>query len=573
MKVGLDTLPADVLALVFGHLSRVDPICALDMPLVCRKFREACAYAPASFQLSNHRRTTDDVTWLHRRIAVAFPRTRALASSMACGNGPAAERSVEAMAFVLRKCRQLRMLILRNDLRHDSCFSIDSIPWQGPFVDAIRAGIPSKLTHLELSLSTRPNTESSTAELIRLVGARLKTFIGVDLWLDQEGLAAISEGMPKLKSICIDSSNLMLDMPDPNGLGALLADVLAATRWHTARARLPTPRLEQFVARWGPEFWYNDCRLLDWAVASENVDFVRTLLAHGASPHMAFSWSASSPILAAVKSRNVEIARLLLEHGASPEETPECAGERPLHVAVRAVDHAMISLLFEYGVDPHSTTDAGLSAVAIASKHGFLAVLNLLHVLGAPMNNACADTPQPLEVACEANEAFCVARLLMGGARIESSMPGAPCPLFDAVLHGRIAVVEALLYGGGNANVIFDGVSALCVAISRDDLCLVMRLVASGADVNTNSLEGRDTGFMSSPLHHAVNVRSFQVAEYLLAHDADPDAIAGDGTSVLLRARRTNQTAIVGLLLEHNADTRLGDVVTKEPALIGACRV
>ena len=297
-----------------------------------------------------------------------FPSHKGIGDNDGVDCSPEAVESVKAVASILRSCRTLRHLQVHRD---KSPFVPTDIPWQVDFIDAFRAGRGSQLEHLELSIGTRPNTESETAELLRLVGPKLKQLIGIDLWMDQQGLAAISTAMPKLKHLCMDSAVLTLDMPDYPGRGSLLADVLAATRYHTRRAQLPKERLVEFISRWGAEFWYNDCRLIDWAVTAENIPFVETLLEYGASPNMAYPWSVSSPLMDAIRIRNVKIARLLLRYGASPDESPECVGHRPLHESIMCIDHAMISLLFEYGVYPHAINDAGLTAMSLAAGKGF----------------------------------------------------------------------------------------------------------------------------------------------------------------------------------------------------------
>lgn len=569
MVVTLADLPEEVLALIFAFLSRVDPETTLGLPTVCRKFRNACRQTRASFALLGVEEGSRTLSRHHERIVDWFPNTVALITRMETVRNWSSS-SLYHMQCVLRKCRNLRHLEVHKS--RVSIFSTPGLDWQRAFSTELESSSrKTKLRHLTLKIGVKPNTDASTAKLLHSVAPRIEELDLTGLDMDQTGLAVLST-MKNLKRLTLDSTLLTLDMPNPDGPEALLPDVLAAARWYTERATLPIPRLEEFIDRWGPDFHYNHCRLLEWAVAAENVDFVQTLLNRGASPHMIQGTITNpSPIWAAVKSRNVTIARLLLAHGASPNECPKTAFAGPLHMAAQQSDHAMISLLFEHGVDPHAVDRAGYTAMAVAAKLGLLSVINLLHVLGAPTNNKHPGTVQPIEAACLHNEAYCVSRLIVGGAKICRPDDGRPCLLFEAVSNGRLAVVESLLHGGGNANSTHNQKTALCVAIKRDDYALVARLLVSKADVNAESVEDETTGVFSSPLHHAVNLGSFQIAELLIQHGARKNAIAGDGTSVLLRARLRHRTAIVGLLLEHGADPKVGHVVTKEPALVGAC--
>jgi ankyrin repeat protein len=571
MVVTLGDLPEEVLALIFAFLSRVDPKTTLGLPTVCRKFRNACQRTRASFALLgvDEGSRTLRLSAFHQRIATWFPNTVTLITRMETARNWSSS-SLHDMRCVLRKCRNLCHLEVHKS-RMD-VFSMPELDWQRAFSTELEMGRKTKLRRLTIKIGVKPDTDASTEKLLRSVAPRLEELDLTGLDMDYTGVAVLSS-MEKLKRLKLDSTLLTLDMPNPDGPEALLPDVLAAARWYTERATLPVPRLEEFIDRWGPDFHYNHCRLLDWAVAAENVDFVQTLLNRGASPHMVRGTvTNSSPIWAAVKSRNVTIARLLLMHGASPNECPKTAFAGPLHMAAQQADHAMISLLFEHGVNPHAVDRAGYTAMAVAAKLGLLSVINLLHVLGAPTNNRHPQTVEPIEAACIHNEAYCVSRLIVGGAKIFRPDDSRPCLLFEAVSKGRLAVVESLLYGGGNANTAHNNQkTALCVAIMRDDFSLVAMLLVSGADANAESLEDERTGVISSPLHHAVNLGSFQIAELLIQQGASTKAIAGDGISVLLRARLRHRTAIVGLLLEHGADPKVGNVITKEPALVGAC--
>jgi ankyrin repeat protein len=139
--------------------------------------------------------------------------------------------------------------------------------------------------------------------------------------------------------------------------------------------------------------------------------------------------------------------------------------------------------------------------------------------------------------------------------------------MFDSVRGGRIAVVEALLFGGGNPNATFNGMTALCAAIRRDDMALITRLILSGADVDAPSVECKRTGIMSSPLHHAVETGSIEVTKYLLDQNANPNAISGAGISVLMKSKQCRHNSIACMLLQHRADPAIGNIITGEPAL------
>jgi ankyrin repeat protein len=91
-----------------------------------------------------------------------------------------------------------------------------------------------------------------------------------------------------------------------------------------------------------------------------------------------------------------------------------------------------------------------------------------------------------------------------------------------------------------------DGYSALHLASRFDQREAAAVLLRFGADVNEASNDRRMT-----PLHWAASV---PVAELLVAHGADVNAAAGNGTTALHFATASNHIAMVQWLLAHGAD-------------------
>lgn len=569
MPLGLDGLPPEVLARTINHLARIDPVTALRMPEVSKNFREACKYATPLFDLCDVLTALPHwiVSGMHSRIADEFPRTRGLKTTMMTNAREDGCRSARTIAQILRACRCLRSMSI--EMAHDARTvpPLDCVRWQRMLADAVRTAPLRRLTRLTLDLETHPGTEADTADLLTLLGPKL-TFLSVlGLWVDQTGLAAISNTMTRLDTLCIDTMTLTLDFETSDGSDSLLADVLACARHHWQRAQLPVSRLVEFIKRWSAEFWFNGTRLLEWAIQSENVAFVRTLLEHGASPHKSGARAPSTPLLMAIETRNCKVARLLLKHGASPNGASNFLATTPLNLAVRRLNHDIVGLLFEYKVDPHAIDDFGMTPMNVAANHGFLAVMQLLLRLGVPATNTNQSTIQPLELACAADQPFCVTELLKHGASMSPTRPDRPCVLFRAVHSGRLAVSDALLAHGADANAEFDNVTVLCACIKRNDIAMVTMMIASGADVNRPSRESEENGIMSSPLHHAIEVGSFPIADLLLMHRADPDRMAGDGSTPLHRAVEKRLAGIVGTLLQHGANPAVPHGVTGRCAL------
>lgn len=565
--ISLGSLPADVLARIVVHLSRMSAETTLLAPSINRRFREACMYAETEFNLYDGCCDQSHVGLIriHRTIAARFPRTRKLSSSIMLDVRIDAEESVRALATALSRCRCLKSLIINSDQRLPLVQDEMCIVWQKPIADALAHSPPLKV--LGLDLPSKSGSENECARLFEVAGRRIETLEVYGVWFDQLALATISRKMPNLSALCMDPGLLTFDMAAYGEAGSLLSDVLSAARYHWAEALLPVNRLHKFIDTWTPDFWFNGCRLIEWAVTSDNFGFVRVLLERGASPHRSSSRSPSTPLLAAIEARNVNTAKLLLKHGASPNESSGVGDRYPIHAAVGKENMAIIALLFEYKVDPHVPGRHGMTAMSIAARKGSLAIINQLWDFGVPADNLVPNTRQPLSLACEFNQNACVNALLAHGARKESMTPDTPCMLIKSIKKGHIAVTETLLRHGADPDASFRDVTAMGMAIFQRSVALVTILIVFGADINALTLENPATGVRATPLHRAISVESFRIVDLLLLHGADTSILAGDGSAPMHRAVKSNKASLVGTLLQYGADPNIKHGITLRPAL------
>mgnify|MGYP003645879145 CR=1 FL=1 len=565
--VSLGSLPADVLSRIVAHLSRIDAETTLRMPGINRRFREACTYANTEFNLYDgcFDRTHNQIGLIHNMIAERFPRTRKLSTSIMVDARFGGEESVRALANLLRRCRCMADLAINPDQHIPAVPDETCIVWQAHLADALGHSPPIK--RFEIELTSRTGSEGECARLFSTVGKRIEFLAVYGLWFDQSGLAAISGSMPKLNTLCMDPGILTYDMDAHGESGSLLSDVVSATRYHWTEAELPLGRLKRFVSERTPDFWFNGCRLLEWAAMSGNAAFVRLLLESGASPHRSTDRSPSSPLLAAVDARDTEVAELLLKHGASPNEPSGVGSRYPLHLAVGKGDMAMISLLFAHRVDPHVPGRHGMTAMSIAARSGSLAIINQLWDLGVPADNLMPGTKQPLSLACQFNRNMCANALLAHGASQASPGPDTPCMLIQSVRRGHIAVTETLLRHGADPNASFEGITAMGLAIVQQNVPIVTLLIVFGVDINGLTVENPSTGVRVTPLHRAISVQSFRILDLLLSHGADTSILAGDGSAPMHRAVRSSRASLVGTLLQHRADPNIRHGITLRPAL------
>lgn len=145
-----------------------------------------------------------------------------------------------------------------------------------------------------------------------------------------------------------------------------------------------------------------------------------------------------------------------------------------------------------------------------------------------------------------------------GGAwdRRLSETSGSASELHDAVRHGDLAQIEALVTSG-EAHVDSrdeqNGATALLLAAGKGKRQVVERLLELGADINAQG--GKNS---MAALHGAAKNGHFAVVELLVqagGSTIDMNALDGSGCTALYWATRKGHLKIVEFLLDHGADT------------------
>ena len=107
---------------------------------------------------------------------------------------------------------------------------------------------------------------------------------------------------------------------------------------------------------------------------------------------------------------------------------------------------------------------------------------------------------------------------------------------------------------------IYEGDTALHIAVAAYQSCIVEKLIAKGADVRARNRRGAE------PLHYAVDGgpglpawnpnAQIKIIARLIGAGADPNALDKNGVAPLHRAVRNRSAAAVKALLEGGADPR-----------------
>lgn len=141
------------------------------------------------------------------------------------------------------------------------------------------------------------------------------------------------------------------------------------------------------------------------------------------------------------------------------------------------------------------------------------------------------------------------------GARAEQVEDGRVAPRFahlaKAVWKGSLDVVQQAVAEKADLNSVYDGHTALLLAILRQDARIALLLIEGGADVNRASPLGATPLMACASLEQPAD--AVAVATALLARGANMEARNEYGNSALTEAQNSNRQELAALLTAHGA--------------------
>jgi ankyrin repeat protein len=344
---------------------------------------------------------------------------------------------------------------------------------------------------------------------------------------------------------------------------------------------------------------------LHWAVRSDDVKGVETLLRAGADAKAGDRYGVTPLYLACVNG-NAAVIEKLLAAGADPN-SKDPAGETALMTAARTGKPEALKVLLDHGakinaVDPEFEQ----TALMLAVRENHPAAVKLLIDRGAELNVHTRVGPeQAFRPPCKGtgcgSEGVGINRGGLPDRGIKAATAGGLTALLYSARDGRADEAKLLLTAEAKANLADpNGISPLLMAIVNNHLDVARLLLDSRADINAADFWGRtplwaavdlrnmeldhgvDTGVDRAPVIDFikllidrganVNVRTKEVhpGRRWLYSLGDVSWVDMTGQTPFLRAALSGDTTVMKLLLDRGADPNIATLGGTTPLMAAA---
>jgi ankyrin repeat protein len=345
-----------------------------------------------------------------------------------------------------------------------------------------------------------------------------------------------------------------------------------------------------------------DTRLVE-AIKTGNSAAVQSLLAKKVNPNTPEA-DGTTPLQWATRNNDLTLMDRLIRAGANPK-TANRFGVTAIQLACQNGSAAAVSRLLKAGVSANATGEYGETALMTCARTGVVPAAKVLIEAGASIDAVESWRGQTaLMWAAAEGHADMVKALIAAGADKDARStivvwerqrsqeprdkwlpPGGLTPLLLAARQGRVDAARALLDAGADIDLVDpDRHTPLIMALSNGHVDVAKLLIERGADVNMSDKVGQTALWAAVDLHTVPmsnrpaprefdeNATSLDIIKLLLARGASVDAalrqqipyrtkldrggdgVLGNGTTPLLRAAKSADTAVIKLLLEKGAN-------------------
>ncbi|XP_047246116.1 ankyrin repeat and SOCS box protein 15b isoform X1 [Girardinichthys multiradiatus] len=291
---------------------------------------------------------------------------------------------------------------------------------------------------------------------------------------------------------------------------------------------------------------------LTLAAEADQVENIKLLLQHGASPHNTNSRN-ESPLLIAVRQSSYNSVYSFILGGAFVEQV--CLKKwTATHEAAKVGCPAILMLLLRHGAKVTIRDGHGVTAMGIAAEHGKTEALEILIQHGGDVNAQASNGDTVLYDASGSGNLDCVKLLLQHGANPNVANYACQLPIHRAVYEGHILALRTLIPVTTKRAIRLSGQSPVHSAADGGQTECLELLIQKGYDVNAQldkHISENYSDLRKTPLYFTVSNGDVTCAEMLLKAGARTDL---DPLRCILVAVRAERYELVKLLLSYGAE-------------------
>ena len=307
------------------------------------------------------------------------------------------------------------------------------------------------------------------------------------------------------------------------------------------------------------EEWLYRSNAIYAACEKGHFDIVKSLLE--TDPKAKLNHPEFRPLYEVCRQGHLETAKLLVEHGAELQDDNDEYGSNALMVACGSDSAELVEYLISKGADVNYENKHNPHALLIACDRRNLEMMEVLLKHGAYVDvtelGADSEEDTCLNLACQWGDLDMIRLLVKYKADINAFNRDGDSPFVTAYFKHNDETIDLFLESGMDLNKnesrwqyeaggqflpIRDKWTPLMYACSNNDIEMVKRLLALGADVNVMSQSGPGASYEVTTAVLA-SIDNEEILQVLLDHGADVD----------LTDRRGN-TALISLLTEREED-------------------